>query len=496
MVRTLEHQRHSHSYRHELETYFHALEDADAILKLPHRITQRMDCKGGLDKIEAPIYTPKDTMGSDMDIVMAYKALQDQSKHTVSHEWVMGHADEKKKDKPETISPMETENIGCDKGANARVDENVKPKPFTPLPGYKAMLKLGDDWVTTLFRDCVKFANVAPDAVEYALGRLDISLSTFHSINWGAVGRVRKSHRIARRVRISKMMYRWLPVGHNWQKCKLPSDKCPCCGAKDETFEHLLSCEHKDLVSIRADGCRKIRLDCEALELPLHFTSTLLSVINSVFGNGDVPITFKTESLRKAVESQQKVGLYNMVVGFVSTGWTDALRDMKVEHPETMMEQVLAMLWDHICENVWNTRNGILHSNKSMVTQDEMTSLEDQLYWFQRHQNEVLDYRHQFLTDFTAEEVSRWSRATRRAKINMLKNAQRYYATECKQKAANQSTIFDWLHSYTTLRSGRLVGDGLNNAWVQGTKPSCDDAMYDSDSTCEAEFDWDPTPQL
>ena len=70
-----------------------------------------------------------------MDIVMAYKAPQDQSKHTVSHEWVMGHADEKKRDKPETISPMETENIGCDKEANVRVDENVKPKPFTPLPG-------------------------------------------------------------------------------------------------------------------------------------------------------------------------------------------------------------------------------------------------------------------------------------------------------------------------------------------------------------------------
>ena len=78
----------------------------------------------------------------------------------------------------------------------------------------------------------------------------------------------------------------------------------------------------------------------------------------------------------------------------------------------------------------------------------------------------------------------------------MFKNAQQYYATECKQKAANQSTIFDWLHSYTTLRSGRLVGDGLNNAWVHGTKPSCDDEMYDSDSTYEAEFDWDSTPQL
>lgn len=54
---------------------------------------------------------------------------------------VMGRADEKKKDhKPETITPMETENIGCDKGANARVDENDTLKPCKPLSGYKAML--------------------------------------------------------------------------------------------------------------------------------------------------------------------------------------------------------------------------------------------------------------------------------------------------------------------------------------------------------------------
>ena len=55
----------------------------------------------------------------------------------------MGHADEKKKKKkkkPEMITPMETEHIGRDKGANARVDENDTLKPCKPLSGYKAML--------------------------------------------------------------------------------------------------------------------------------------------------------------------------------------------------------------------------------------------------------------------------------------------------------------------------------------------------------------------
>ena len=41
----------------------------------------------------------------------------------------------------------------------------------------KQCFKLGDAWVITLFRECVKFANVAPDAVEYATKLLKISLT-------------------------------------------------------------------------------------------------------------------------------------------------------------------------------------------------------------------------------------------------------------------------------------------------------------------------------
>ena len=334
---TLEHQPFSHSYRHELETYYHALQDADTILELPHSITQWMDCKAGLDKIEAPVYGPRDTMGTDMDIVMAYHALKEKSKHTVSHDWVMGHAKEKKKDKPETITDMEHVNEDCDDDANDRVEENISPEPFTPLPGYRAMLKLGDNWVTTLFRENVQFANVAPATVEYVVKRLNITLDTFHDINWGAVGRVRAPHRIAQRVRTSKMMYRWMPVGHNWKKCKLPSDKCPCCGANDETFEHLLSCENTTMQDVRNEARKDFRLNCEALDLPLHFTSTLVSIINLVFepvvDRRTKPI-LQIDSLRDAVKQQETIGFYNMLVGFMSKAWTTALDDLNVEQPE------------------------------------------------------------------------------------------------------------------------------------------------------------------
>ena len=77
-------------------------------------------------------------------------------------------------------------------------------------------------------------------------------------------------------------------------------------------------------------------------------------------------------------------------------------------------------------------------------------------------------------------------------KLEILNNARDYYETECLQRAKNQSTIFDWLHSYTELRSGRLVGEGLNDVWAKGRRPTQQNTSLDHGNTMsdEAEFAW------
>ena len=63
----------------------------------------------------------------------------------------MGHADDKKSANPETITSFEEENIECDAEAEDEVNLNC-PSQFRPLPGYKAMLQLDGQWITTRFR--------------------------------------------------------------------------------------------------------------------------------------------------------------------------------------------------------------------------------------------------------------------------------------------------------------------------------------------------------
>ena len=197
-------------------------------------------------------------MVTDANLIMARAHLKSIIPHTVTEKWVLGHASEKKKHAPETITPLERDNSECDADAEQCIQSGIPPCSFTPFPGYRAMLKLDGRCVTTHFRESVEYANASPAMIEYATARLNIDDAVFHSINWTSIGRVRTSHKIERIARTSKMMYRWLPVGHNWYKCNLATDVCPCCGATDETFEHLLACKHDDLGNVRRTAYIKV----------------------------------------------------------------------------------------------------------------------------------------------------------------------------------------------------------------------------------------------
>ena len=139
--------------------------------------------------------------------------------------------------------------------------------------------------------------------VDYILQRLNISLDTFHVIDWESIGKVRSSHHINRIVRTSKMLYGWLPVGHNWKKCNLVSDKCPCCGVPDETFEHVLTCKHKDLVMTRAIAYTSIQTKCDELKIPKIFTTTLLTLFKVTLEDHEFPTSFPTPELTVASHS-------------------------------------------------------------------------------------------------------------------------------------------------------------------------------------------------
>ena len=65
-----------------------------------------------------------------------------------------------------------------------------------------------------------------------------------------------------------------------------------------------------------------------------------------VLEGGDEPTIESLEALKSALEAEKKIGLYNMLVGFMANEWTTALENSGEEHPQTMMEMILTLIWD------------------------------------------------------------------------------------------------------------------------------------------------------
>jgi hypothetical protein len=144
--------------------------------------------------------------------------------------------------------------------------------------------------------------------VEYVITRLGIGIDDFHQINWKAIGRVRSHHKFARIVRTSKMMYCWLPVGQNWRQCNLLSHRCPCCGANDETFQHLLQCKREELRLARESAILDLRTLSKADGIPVLFMTNVIAVIRHVTDGVPIPSSFPHAAIERAVLKQADIG--------------------------------------------------------------------------------------------------------------------------------------------------------------------------------------------
>jgi hypothetical protein len=63
--------------------------------------------------------------------------------------------------------------------------------------------------------------------------------------------------------------------------------------------------------------------------------------------------------------------------------WTRVFQIAGSDDPEGCSVQLLTLIWQGLCEPIWTLRNDILHRNPNPRVLAEMTSLADQLQWFQ-----------------------------------------------------------------------------------------------------------------
>ena len=99
----------------------------------------------------------------------------------------------------------------------------------------------------------------------------------------------------------SKMMYGRIRVGHNWQKSKLKSNKCLCCGNPDETCEPLLGCKNEKMAQSRREAYTLMQNECTQLKLPLNFTATVIKALKVTLERAEPPTTTEVGPLQETI---------------------------------------------------------------------------------------------------------------------------------------------------------------------------------------------------
>ena len=248
-------------------------------------------------------------MGADADIIMAIHEQRKRLPFPVSFKHVYGHQDEKAKGKGKKnkdkdkkkpkLDPTECPPLDIDEGLKSQFGLGATPTAPTeeepeqnlqstevqinitcdelatetakavidggealtlPYAGSKAMLRIGDRWVTSHHKKEIHRARHEPALRAYCLEKFkkyNWNDEVFDLVSWSSVGSVRRKYGQTKRMFTSKTMYGWLPIGHMHHRIT-NVNQCPGCRHDNETMEHLFPCMHRTCVTTRTKTTKEL----------------------------------------------------------------------------------------------------------------------------------------------------------------------------------------------------------------------------------------------
>jgi ribonuclease HI len=432
----------STSYRGELEGIYRALRSTLALQ--PNQVQMWCDNKAALDKAQPHRTTPGMMIQSDGDIILAIQALVTQFPGQISFHHVYGHQDTRHREgrnKQRDLPTPALLNIECDQVANetsvaVSARESHLPTLQPPYPGSKALLRINGKWITTKLKEEINRACHRDDLWEYCKTKHHWTEETMSSILWSALQKARAGRTFASMVHTSKLLHGWLPVMHVHGRVT-GSTQCPGCEETDETIDHMLSCPHERMETVRHQAIINVREQGIKQGLPAGFMTCVQQYLRYVLLNQSDDLD---PDLNRIRVSQHAIGPMMFVRGYLSIEWLKLLRSLIGQHAERKLARLIRILWDYLIAPLWATRNDILHRHSNYVSENTHAQLGDRLIWYTRHREE-LDIRDQFLARHTLAQIEAMTTSQRREWVRHLDTARTAWAKERNTIASGQRLI-------------------------------------------------------
>jgi hypothetical protein len=284
---------------------------------------------------------------------------------------------------------------------------------------------------------------------------------TISAIDWEILGKAFGDLKLNDQRRTVKLATGLLGVGHHLSKFNLQPLNCPRCDSAEETNEHVLLCPDSRATTQWRDSITSLRRSLESNDTDPEIITAIIEGLNSwKFGYPSPPP--REPIVRSAWSSQNAIGWWAMVNGFVSCEWHKAQRNFfKLSNARDpfgrpkdvrrwtveLVRKLLGISWD-----MWRHRNGVLHSNELTAQRSrELLAINNEIriqfetgantlssqdrFWISRASlNKVLEY--------DLDRKKRWLESVRLARQRFQNRKDSLWETYRPQR----ELLRNWLH--------------------------------------------------
>jgi 5-methylcytosine-specific restriction endonuclease McrA len=316
-----------------------------------------------------------------------------------------------------------------------------------PYKGSKAVLRIGNKWITARLRSHVNRARRGPVIREYIQRRHNWSDEQYDNVYWRTIGEVRRKSTLSQQRFTCKLMHGLLPVNHVRQH-ETQVAQCPnCAQCGDETIAHVFQCTHPEMTAKRAEiiaalrkkGLRKISKQI------LHVVAELVEQYAS---GGGVRVPTDHPTIQGALEAQEDLGWDDFFRGYIVSEWLQAFEDTHNGDSHQQFYQFQKIIWYEVALPQWQERNRLAHGSQSHDKRIESAKLAEELVWYSQHKDELPPSFREQWAGHSTDEISSMSLATRRLWLHHIEIARDAYAKRNAQRGEHQSTLSYYFNAF------------------------------------------------
>lgn len=255
-----------------------------------------------------------------------------------------------------------------------RLAAQAHHQPTRPgyLPqGYKVMLYIQDEPITTKYTQEITRASHTPEIRDYYWKKYKWSDKTMETLDWDAYYNAMKRFKQAEQKTIHKFTHNWMPTGNNMKKRYHTHDKCPYCQLP-ETNLHVIQCSSHKEESVRF--YKKLENMLKRNKTDQGICELLIKTLKGEAMQCEEKYKNKTW-LQQLITEQTEIGVDQLWLGHITQTWGDI---QEHEYRKTgqvsgytgsrWTRLVVQQIFQHMLDR-WTQRNQKLHKNLQKTPQ-------------------------------------------------------------------------------------------------------------------------------